>query len=188
MPRIVPVIGLLFGGGPSDVAGFVVPLVVRPTINGVLRGRPGADMGKERSKIGVPLSTYADTFGGIESIVRVACRSAATFSHAAPSTVLRRAGSAVRAPEYSTGAYLILIAAARYSVTVSEVLTNHMGYLPAVALTTPIALEMVSFWIQADYQQAPEALSQQIDRTFRHLHKAVTIAHNGYDRQLICAN
>lgn len=90
-------IGALNGaGGPTYVAGFVVPVVVDP-VKRKARRRPGSNRSEERLKARVPFGAYGDSTPPVIAVGAIA-RLVAARTHGFPNQVFRRLLTTARVP------------------------------------------------------------------------------------------
>jgi hypothetical protein len=169
---------LLAGGGPANIAGLVVPVVVDP-VNRVLGPGTGADVLIEGREVVQPL--VAD-FDAARSVVdrHLRVRIAASLSHRTPSVVFGRAMHAVgggwgRLATSSLRREFARIAPARRCRAVAKIAASSDGPSAAVADAGPRrAISQRS--CAADHQKATEASSGHV---YRGHGRSITVTNTG---------
>lgn len=160
----IAIVRLLCPCRPSDVARFVISILIGPTIQRVLLGWTQADRRNEVSaKINkgcAPTRPYGDTTAAISSVVRMIWVFAA-LNHPDPDHVFRRAVEAVfRVRQF---VHFTLIAAARRGAAEFQTAVQDGCCPSAVAATQPSCAIVRSPWaIRLNNFQAAESLPGEV--------------------------
>jgi hypothetical protein len=136
--RVAAVVALLLCGGPSDIAGLVVPVVV-DAVDGVKPAGAQPDVFKEGLEGSTPLEAYLDTPAAIPIEVPDP-RIPAPGDHALPREVFRASAHVVLGARALQDDFrdLTLVAAATLGMPSPQVCTRDSHLLPANAPTKPI--------------------------------------------------
>ena len=129
---------LLFSRGPTAVAGFVVAVLIGPTVNGVVFAGTLAHVGKEVVKRVSPTVANYNATSAI-AVVSNVIGIVTPGTHSIPS-VVRSSGSPVATMTMSCrplSRNIFLNATARLSVSINEIAANNRYIVSAIASTQP---------------------------------------------------
>jgi len=150
-----PLVSRLYVSGcPSDVTGFVVPVIVN-TINAVDGGRARPNIGQERCERGAPSFADCDSAPAIQVIPGI-LRVEAALAHTAPGVIFRRSSAPV--PPTPSGGGLPRETAAGADVAVAEVSPPDRAFVAAVTAHQEATMATVREFGQfLDYRESSES-------------------------------
>jgi hypothetical protein len=161
-------------GGPADIAGFVVPIVVGPSVQGMPWARPSPHVSHEGQEIVAPCSADANAASTITGISLRARKIAAAF-HALPDAIFRADLAWIsRARRFAMFELLrsspfASKASATLGASNSQPCAVDNNPLPTIASTDPARLIGWAIKrISSFYGEATEFLTDQINQHISH--------------------
>lgn len=167
VPSRAAIPNLLLSGSPSNIAGFIVPVVVRKAVNGMLRRGARANVRQKGREVVTPFVAHRNTATTIVCVL-VVFGVEATALHMLPYAPFRRETHAVRA--FNLSKELSPPAPATASEPTSQALAQYRAVLAAFTTALPPRLPAFARNL-TKHSQPPEHVAGKIDElSKRHPH------------------